>query len=209
MISLPLDWITRLSPACVERDAELGELRVLLIKALTKSLSGRAGADAGFIEDVAQMALVRILDHLHTFGGRSAFITWAIAIALRVAFIELRRKHWNNVSLDELKERNPNYEDATEPSPDPHEQASRASLIKLMHRLIQSELTPLQRDVLLAELNGMPQDEVATQLGRSRNTIYKLGHDARRALKQAFEAAGYSASDALSVFTETSAHNNP
>ena len=73
-----------------------------------------------------------------------------------------------------------------------------------MHRLIQSELTPLQRDVLLAELNAMPQDEIATQLGRNRNTIYKIGHDARRALKRAFETAGYGASDALGVFTDHS-----
>ncbi|MCX6856084.1 MAG: sigma-70 family RNA polymerase sigma factor [Verrucomicrobia bacterium] len=209
MSPVTLDWPTRLSPTCIERDAALVELRVLLIKGLHTGLSGRAGADEGFIEDVAQMSLVRILDHLHTFEGRSTFITWALAIALRVAFIELRRKRWNNVSLDELKERNPDLNDATDPSPDPQQQASRASLIQLMHRLIQSELTPLQRDVLLAELNGMPQDEIATQLGRTRNTIYKLGHDARRALKQAFENAGYSVADMLSVFTETSPQSHP
>jgi len=203
------DWPARLLPACIERDAALAELRVILIKGLHTALSGRAGADDGFIEDVAQMSLVRILDHLHSFEGRSAFLTWALAIALRVAFIELRRKHWNHVSLDELKERNPDGEDATEPTPDPHEQAARSSLIKLMHHLIQSELTPLQRDVIIAELNGMPQDEIATQLGRTRNTIYKLCHDARRALKRAFEAAGYSAADVLSVFAETSNHTSP
>ena len=149
------EWPARLAPACIDRDAALAELRTLLIKGLHTGLSGRAGADEGFIEDVAQMSLVRILDHLAVFEGRSAFTTWALAIALRVA-------------------------------------------------LIQSELTPLQRDVLLAELNAMPQDEIATQLGRNRNTIYKLGHDARRALKRAFEAAGYSAADVLGVFAETS-----
>jgi RNA polymerase sigma-70 factor, ECF subfamily len=198
------EWPDRLAPACIDRDAALAELRTLLIKGLHTGLSGRAGADEGFIEDVAQMSLVRILDHLASFEGRSSFTTWALAIALRVAFIELRRKHWNDVSLDALKEQNPDHADAAEPSPDPHGQASRASLITMMHRLIQSELTPLQRDVLLAELNAMPQDEIATQLGRTRNTIYKLGHDARRALKRAFEAAGYTAADVLGVFAETS-----
>ena len=209
MITSTQDLFTRLLPACTARDAALAELRLLLIKGLHTGLSGRAGADAGFIEDVAQMSLVRILDHLHTFEGRSAFTSWALAIALRVAFIELRRKHWNNVSLDELKERSPEREEAAEPSPDPQEQASRNSLIKLMRRLMKKELTPLQHDVLLAELNGMPQDEIATQLGRSRNTIYKLGHDARRALKRAFEAAGYTAADVLGVFAETSNHHHP
>jgi RNA polymerase sigma-70 factor (ECF subfamily) len=196
------DWPSRLSPACSEYDAALAELRVFLIKGLRTGLSGRAGADEGFIEDVAQMALVRILDHLPSFEGRSAFTTWTLAIALRVAFIELRRKHWKDVSLDELRERNLEHQEATEPSPDPYEQASRNSLLKLMHQLIQTELTPLQRDVLLAELNGMPQDDIASQLGRTRNTIYKIGHDARRSLKRAFEAAGYASSDILSVFAD-------
>ena len=208
MMNSPADLHARLSPTCIERDAALAELRVLLIKGLHTGLSGRAGADDGFIEDVAQVSLVRILDHLHTFEGRSAFMTWAMAISLRVAFIELRRKHWNHVSLDELKERSPDREDAAEPSPDPQVQASRNSLIELMRRLMESELTPLQRDVLLAELNGMPQDEIATQLGRNRNTIYKLAHDARRALKRAFEAAGYTAADVLSAFAETPTNPN-
>ena len=208
MMTSPTDWHARLSPTCIERDAALAELRVLLIKGLHTGLSGRAGADDGFIEDVAQMSLVRILEHLHTFEGRSAFMTWALAIALRVAFIELRRKHWNNISLEDLKERNPARDEAAEPSPDPGQQASLNSLVELMHHLIQSELTALQRDVLIAELNGMPQDEIAAQLGRNRNTIYKIAHDARRALKHAFEAAGYSAADVLSVFAETPTHSN-
>jgi RNA polymerase sigma-70 factor, ECF subfamily len=209
MILAPTDWPDRLSPACTERDAALAELRPLLLKGLHTGLSGRAGADDGFIEDVTQMALLRILAHLPSFAGRSAFTTWALAIAMRVAFIELRRKHWKNVSLDALKEQNPGHEDATEPSPDPSEQAERTSLIELTHRLIQTELTPLQRDVLLAELNGMPQDDIAEQFGRTRNTIYKLGHDARRALKRALEAAGYSAADVLRVFTETTSPTRP
>lgn len=209
MTTSTTDWPARLSPTCIGRDAALVELRQLLIKSLRSALSGRAGADEGFIEDTVQVALVRILDHLHTFEGRSAFTSWAIAIAIRVAFIELRRRHWSNVSLDELKERNPERGEAAEPSPDPQEQASRNSLIQLMHRLIQSELTPLQRDVLLAELNGMPQDDIAAQLGRSRNTIYKLGHDARRALKRAFDVAGYAASDILSVFADQPHHSQP
>jgi RNA polymerase sigma-70 factor, ECF subfamily len=209
MTSSPVDWTIRLSPAGIDRDAALAELRGLLIKGLHSALSGRAGADGGFIEDVAQVSLVRILDHLHTFAGRSAFTTWALAIAIRVAFIELRRKHWNNISLDELRERNTGREEAIEPSLDPQQNASRNSLIQLMHHLIQTELTPLQRDVLLAELNAMPQDDIAAQLGRTRNTIYKIGHDARRALKRAFEAAGFRADDVLSVFAESSTSPTP
>lgn len=198
------DWPARLSSAGIERDDALTELHALLMRGLRSALSGRAGADEGFIEDVTQASLLRILDRLGSFEGRSSFLSWAMAIALRVAFSELRRKHWKNVSLDELKERNIDSAETEEPSLDPREQASRSSLVRLLHRLIQSELTPLQRDVLVAELNAMPQDEIARQLGRSRNAVYKLGHDARRALKRAFEAAGYSAAEVLGEFQKSS-----
>jgi len=200
------DWHERLAEESADHEEALGELRLLLIKGLRSGLSGRAGSDEGFIEDVAQMSLIRILAHLGSFEGRSAFTTWALAIALRVAFIELRRKHWNHVSLDELKERQESIHEAIETAPDPHQQSARASLTSLMHHLIQTELTPLQRDVLIAELNAMPQDDIAGQLGRTRNTIYKLGHDARRALKRAFEAAGYAAHDVLAVFADQPQH---
>jgi RNA polymerase sigma-70 factor (ECF subfamily) len=45
--------------------------------------------------------------------------------------------------------------------------------------------------VLLAGLNEMPQDEIARQMNITRNAVYKLGHDARKALRRAFEEAGY------------------
>jgi hypothetical protein len=47
------DWPSRLLPTCSEYDAALAELCVHLIKGLRTGLSGRAGADDGFIEDVA------------------------------------------------------------------------------------------------------------------------------------------------------------
>jgi RNA polymerase sigma-70 factor (ECF subfamily) len=64
-----------------------------------------------------------------------------------------------------------------------------------MHRVIRDGLTERQRAVLLAELRGMPQDEIARQLGSNRNALYKLTHDARKRLKQGLEQAGFTAED--------------
>jgi hypothetical protein len=50
-----------------------------------------------------------------------------------------------------------------------------------------------QRLALTAELKGMPQDEIARQLGSNRNAVYKLTHDARCRLKAGLEAAGFGA----------------
>ena len=191
MDTADFEWPRRLAPGSPDREAALRELRLFMLKGVRAGLSGRHGANDDFVEDVVQSAMVRILDHLHRFEGRSAFTTWAIAIALRVAFSELRRKHWNHVSLDELREKGAFLRNEVDPGADPHESVARHSLVTLLHQLIRSKLSPHQRDMLLAELNGMPHDEIAAQMNLTRNAVYKLGHDARRALRRALEAAGY------------------
>ena len=57
------------------------------------------------------------------------------------------------------------------------------------------ELTDNRREALLAELAGLPLEEIGRRMGRNRNAIYKLTHDARKRLKQGLEAAGYSWAD--------------
>ena len=69
-----------------------------------------------------------------------------------------------------------------------------------MHEVIRTGLTEKQRSALLAELRGMPQDEIARHLGSNRNAIYKLTHDARRRLKRGLEAAGVTAEDIGTAF---------
>jgi len=176
-----------------DQESALAALRTFLLKAVRKSLSGRAGADSHFIEDVVQLSLVRILKALDTFEGRSAFSTWALTITVRIAFSELRKKHWKTVSLDELRERS-NAAPAETPTVDdnPHQAAARKEFRSSLHALIKSELTPHQQDYLLAALHGMPQDDIANRMNLSRNAVYKVGHDARKALKRALEQRGFS-----------------
>ena len=193
------EWPRRLASDSPDREAALRELRLFMIKALRAGLSGRPGTGDDFLEDVVQSAMIRILDHLDRFEGRSAFTTWAIAIALRVAFTELRRKHWNHVSLDELREKGAFLPGEVDGGPDPGESAARRSLVTLLHQLIRSRLSPHQRDMLLAELNGMPHDEIAAQMQLTRNAVYKLGHDARRTLRRGLEAAGYGVEEVRNV----------
>jgi len=188
------------SPHSDDREAALLELRLFMLKAVRAGLSRGPGTGDDFLEDVVQTAMIRILEHLDRFEGRSAFTTWAIAIALRVAFTELRRKHWNNVSLDELREKGAFLRGEVDSGPDPHESVARHSLIALMRQLIRTQLSPHQRDMLEAELNGMPHDEIAVQMRLTRNAVYKLGHDARKALRRALEAAGYGVEEVRTVF---------
>jgi RNA polymerase sigma-70 factor (ECF subfamily) len=179
----------------------VAELRRLILKALTHSLSGRAGGDAAFIEDMTQIATVKVLQKLPTFEGRSQFSSWVFVIAIRSAYSELRRKHWKDVSLDELKENGDSPPDEKQTANNPARENSSAELIEVLHEFINTKLTRRQRDVIQAELNGMPLDEIARQLGSKRNAIYKVGHDARKTLKRELEHAGYTLHDFRGIFT--------
>jgi RNA polymerase sigma-70 factor, ECF subfamily len=196
---IPRDWQERLAPGSFDRELALSELRRFLLAGVRSGLSGRPRADKGLVEDVVQVAMVRILDHLASFQGRSSFTTWALSIALRTAFTELRRRHWNHVSLEELKERGGTPPHEVDTSLDPHQSVERSNLITTMHHLIRTRLTARQRDVLLAALGAMPQDEIALQMNITRNALYKLFHDARKALRRALEDSGYGLEEVRSV----------
>jgi RNA polymerase sigma-70 factor, ECF subfamily len=168
---------------------------------LRGALSYRAGAGDEFLEDVAQDALVRILERLPQFEGRSRFLTWAMSVAIHVAMSELRRRRWKDVSLDEVSadgDLAPEQPIAGDPGPDA--QSQREAILAAMHEVIQTGLTEKQRSALLAELRGMSQDEIARHLGSNRNAIYKLTHDARKRLKRGLESAGFTAEDIGTAF---------
>ena len=185
-------WQDRLEENHPERSEAILELRVILLRGLKSSLSGRHREDSANLEDIAQKALLKILENLSTYQGRGKFTSWALAITIRVAYNDIRARHWNNVSLDYLKEQAGGSipeEIVTNSSPD--REAQNKDSIELIHRIIQTDLTARQQDVLLAALNGMPQEEIASQMETSRNNVYKLFHDGRKALKRAMEQRGY------------------
>lgn len=162
-------------------------LLALLCQGLRRALRDRPEAMA-WVEDFAQDAAVRILQDLYQFRGDSQFATWALSIAMRVAFDELRRKRWKDVSLDNLL----NAGDAHHPSKAQDQDAGldRQKIFFALHRAIETQLTARQRTALLAEFKGMPQSEIARQLGLTRNAVYKLTHDARKNLKRGLSQAG-------------------
>jgi RNA polymerase sigma-70 factor, ECF subfamily len=124
-----------------------------------------------------------------------------MSVAIHVAVSELRRRRWKDVSLDEVTAgggRTPGRAIADDPGPDA--QSEREAILAAMHEVIRTGLTEKQRSALLAELRGMPQDEIARQLGSNRNAIYKLTHDARKRLKRGLEAAGFTADDIGAAF---------
>ena len=189
-------WIADLR---AEQASALADLREALVRNLRRGVSQRAD-DESFLEDVAQESLMRVLDRLDQFEGRSGFVTWATAIAIRIAYSELRRNRWKDVSLDEVMSDTEFVLDrAIDRDASPDARLEHQSLLASMQQFIQTDLTEKQRTALLAEIKGMPQDEIARHLGSNRNAVYKLTHDARKKLRKGLESAGYTAEDVVSV----------
>jgi RNA polymerase sigma-70 factor (ECF subfamily) len=187
-------WIEELRQPGPRREAALADLRADVLRGMRGALAGRAGVDDAFLEDAVQEALLKVLDRLDTFEGRGRFVSWAMAIAVRVAQTAIRKKRWQGVSLDRFKEESSGTAvDVADQSLGPERASLRSELLTVRHRVIHEQLTDKQWLALTAELNGMPQDEIARQLGSNRNPVYKLTHDARRKLKAGLEAAGFNA----------------
>lgn len=183
-------WVSELK---AERESVITDLRAILLRNLRKALANRPSADESFLEDAVQDSVLRVIDRVDQFQGRSQFVTWATSIAIRVALGELRRSRWKDVSLSELTaDSRLTLDQCTDSPTTPHE---RQAILDALQHSIEHDLTERQRTALLAELKGMPQEEIAGQLGSNRNAIYKLTHDARKKLKKGLEAAGYTAED--------------
>jgi len=179
------EWVERLTGQ--EREAATKELQHLLNRAMFKF-----DVSAEDKEDFVQSATIAVLTKISSYQGRSKFSTWAISIAINTALSERRKRHWNNVSLEDLTQMQEPTENS---SRNPELEAQRQSTIELVDSLIHGELTLKQRTALIAELNGMPLQEIASRMGVSRGAIYKLTFDARQKLLQCLTAKGYSLDD--------------
>lgn len=193
------DWPGRLREGAEDRDKAIEELRNYLLRGLTRSLTHRYGGKIQ-VEDVAQVALIRILEALGTFQGRSRFTTWAMSIATRIGISELRRHYYRDVSLDQSNAgENVRFdvEDSTMLSTE--NEAQKQSMFTLLQKLIDECLSEKQKIAIRGSLIGLPIEEIAMRLDSNRNAVYKLVHDARLRLRQGFEANGFYAEDFAST----------
>ena len=193
------DWVSRLQSNDDIRDQAIAELRDILLRGLRATCRARYGSKIQ-AEDVVQVALMKVLDKLDSFEGRSKFTTWAMTIAVRIAISEMRRKHFKDVSMNELLDKSMHFEPAATETASAEDSQEKSVLLVKLKELIESSLSDKQRDAMHSLLNGMPVEVFAEKTGSNRNAVYKLIHDARVKLRKGFEQAGYKAEDVNSVF---------
>ena len=200
-------WLSDLRAEGEQKETALEDLRAIIARglpfALSRWLSPSSPQFESLTEEVTQETLLRVLDQLHTFEGRSMFTTWVHKIAVRIALTELRRKRWENVSLDDdSRESGLALVDIlVAPEPDPEQSVEATGMIDILRRIILEELTEKQQQAMIAiAIQGMPMEEVARRLGTNRNALYKVMHDARLRLKNRMAIEGLSAEDVLAAF---------
>lgn len=194
------DWVANLRATGEVQSRALAKLNKFLVGGLRRSFQGK-GVDDAFCEDIAQESVLKVLEKLDQFEGRSRFTTWAMSIAIRRAVSELRKKRYQNVSLNQLSDGEHLQIDIPDQSAEQPEQVDeRRFVLMKLKELIESKLSDKQRVALEGGLNGMTVDEIAMHTKSNRNAVYKLVHDARQKLKRELEKTGYDAESILSLF---------
>ena len=179
-----------------DRDAAVTELHELLVRGAHHELGRRReqlrhlSRDA--IEDLATQAaddaLAAILAKLGTFRGDSRFTTWAYKFVLFEAGVKARRRAWEGREVALADE---GWQRLADTRAGVAESAEGAELLRAITRAMSTELTPRQREVLVAlAVDGVPIDVLAERLGSTRGALYKMLHDARRKLRAALTEGG-------------------
>ena len=202
------EWLQALGSPGGNQDEALAELRKILVGGLQRGLLGQVDTAAPefhtMAEDFVQDSLLKILDNLQSFAGRSKFTTWAHKITVHVALTELRRKRWQDSSLDQLTESEsgdytPDF--TADPEPAPEIIAARREMLAQVNRIIEEDLTDKQRQVMeLSVIQGQPSAVVARIMKMKPNAIYKLLHDSRLKIKAQLAEKGLNPADIMAIF---------
>ena len=194
-------WITALQPSGQRRDQAVDRLHELLFRAARFEINRRRATQPHLrgndFDDLAMQAaddaLLAVLSKLDSYRGESKFTTWAYKFALLETAAKLRRRAWQGREVLLEPETWPLFPDG---GSSPQLSAERSELFGQLQKAISDQLTPHQREVLVAiTLNGVPIDVLAERLNTTRGALYKTLHDARQKLRAHLAAQGLSIGD--------------
>ncbi len=190
-------WLRDLSSEGPSREEATARLHELLLRAsrfeVNRRRAGMPHLRGDDFDDLAHQAasdaLMAILAKLDDFRGDSRFTTWAYKFALLEAAVKLRRRAWQGRELPMEPE---HWSVMADSGLSPASDAEQRALLTQIQKTIKAELSPHQREVLLAvAVNGVPIDVMAERLNTTRGALYKTVHDARKKLRTGLEDAGF------------------
>ena len=140
-------------------------------------------------EDVVQNAFLKAFRNLPRFRGDSSFYTWLVRIAVNESIMTLRRRRFNEFSIDEACE----FDEISIPreikdwGPNPEQLYSQHELQGILTTAI-SELKPGYRTIFqLLEIEGLSTKETAQVLDLSVSAVKVRRLRARIALRNSLD----------------------
>jgi RNA polymerase sigma-70 factor, ECF subfamily len=191
-------WLDRLaSDGAVKAQAVDALFDLLYRAALSEAHRRRGSLPARVVDELddlarqaADDAVTGVLRKLPDYRGSSRFTTWAYKFAVFELSTALRREAWRERPITMTNEAWDRLSDAI--PADPATAAESRDLLAAIRRAIDKQLSPRQRDVLVAvTMLGVPIDAIAERRGSSRGAIYKVLYDARTKLRHALASEGW------------------
>jgi RNA polymerase sigma-70 factor (ECF subfamily) len=125
-------------------------------------------------EDVLQETFIKAFKHLRKFEGRSSLSTWLYRIAANEALMLIRRRHPNEISVDE---ETPNGEEEQEPRQIvdwcclPEEELLSTETRRRLDEAIQRLSPPLRAVFILRDVEGLSIKDTVEALNLSENVV--------------------------------------
>ncbi len=121
---------------------------------------GYTNGDEALSKDLAQEVFIKVWENLASFRNDSSISTWIYRISVNTCLLELRNKKSVAIEphLRHLEDSETNFTDHAE------------FQISQLHQCI-SKLKAENKSIILLELEGLPQKEIADIMGLSHETI--------------------------------------
>jgi RNA polymerase sigma-70 factor (ECF subfamily) len=191
------EWLRALECTGPQREAAVGRLHELLLRAARSELrrrNGQLGVGEVELNDLAYQAaadaVLAITGKVGQFRGESRFTTWAYKFVIFEVSTKIGRHFWRKggVHLEPAEwERLPDRFGL-----DPSREVEWRELLAAIRHAVDEDLSERQRRVFVAiVLNGVPLDALVAELDSNRNAIYKTLFDARCKLRDVLAANGH------------------
>lgn len=138
---------------------------------------GYTNGDEALSKDLAQEVFIKCWQHRHSFRNQSNISTWIYRIAVNTCLLELRKKKSVPIS---------NHLKHLDASDDPVADSKEFQLQQLYQCI--RKLNTDNKTIILLELEGLPQKEIAEIMGLSheaiRVRIHRIKNELTKCVKQ-------------------------